>query len=173
VVLNYLTWKPDDRVKGYLFVSPFFGYKAHTEKQEAADQKAVPSFSRVDVGPFVVNSMSLGLLGGHTCAVRFNYPDRILKTQPLLIPSITVNMALASTPSDPVAQWRALDHPFALFIGAEDEVMDATKVVAFAGLPRPEIRAASQALVVEKANHLSILLKAADLIGPAVDNLLR
>jgi len=172
VVLNYLTWKPDNRIQGYIFVSPYLGYKSDTDKEPLTDHKPAPSFSQVDVGPFVLNSMSLGLLGGHTYAVQFNYPDRVLKNQPLLIPSITVNMALASTPADPIAQFKTVDHPFALFIGADDELMDTTKVMAFADLASPEIRAASRAQVVEKANHLSILLKADALVGQALAGML-
>ena len=172
-VLNYASWKPDNRVRGYVFLSPYLGYKSGTDKVASSDEKAAPRFSQVDVAAFVLNSMSFGLFGGHTHAVWFNYPDAVLKSQPLLISSITVNMSLAMTPANPVAQFKTLDHPFALFIGADDEVIDPQKVLAYAELPSAEIRSTSQAQMVDNATHLSILLSADALAGQAVETMLR
>jgi len=173
LILNYLTWKPDSRLTGYVFVSPYWGYQSGTDKVAGRGAGEKPRFSQVDVRPFVLNSLTFGLLGGHAYAVEFNYPDAVLKNQPLLVPAITVNVALASTPARPAQQFTKLDHPFALLIGSDDELLDPAKVLAYAELPGAAVRAASQAHLVPGANHLSVLLQAEALVGPAVYSLVR
>lgn len=165
LVLNYLSHQADDKINGYIFLSPYLGYKSDTDRQGSL------SFSKVDVSAFVVNGMSLGLLCGHAPAVRFNYPPAVLAAEPLLIPSITVNMSLATTPSAPFAQFKGTRKPYALFVGAEDELLDASKVLSYASLPDASIVAASSFKLVEGANHLSILLVADRLIGEAIASL--
>lgn len=49
-----------------------------------------------------------------------------------LIQYNTVDMALALNPQKPGQEFAAIDRPFGLWIGADDEVMYPDKIVAFA-----------------------------------------
>ncbi len=162
LVLNYTSHVQDESISGYFFLSPFWGYKSKTDRANSI------SFSDVKVPLFVLNGMSFGLLFGHSKAVFFNYPKEVLQSQPLLIPSITVNLSLALTPNNPVDQFRKINKPFGLFIGADDELLDSGKVMAYAGLPVLDIVRKSTYQVVENENHLSILMVADRLIGEAI-----
>ncbi|MCL4298029.1 MAG: hypothetical protein KJ077_19960 [Anaerolineae bacterium] len=51
-----------------------------------------------------------------------------------LVAAITVNMSVALIPVAPREQFAALDRPFGLWIGSEDELFLADKVLAFADL---------------------------------------
>ncbi len=109
--------------------------------------------------------MSGGTLHGHTHAVRFNYPAEVLEADPGLVASNTVNMAIALTPSAPLEQFAALDRPFGLWIGSNDELFQPDKVIALAELA-VGVRARSLAGTIQGEKHLSVLMKAHETIGP-------
>ena len=109
--------------------------------------------------------MSGGLLSGHSPAVRFNYPAELLASDKDLVSSYTVNMANAITPPAPHKQFAKLDRAFGLWIGADDELINPVKVLAFADLA-VSVRAASEVGSISKAKHLSILVNAHATIGP-------
>lgn len=82
-------------VDGYFFIAPEFGYKSGT-----ASPNQIP-FATVQVWKFVLSVMTKGLLMSHSEAVRFHYPIWAVEQDPLLLTAITVNLALALTPSAP------------------------------------------------------------------------
>jgi acylglycerol lipase len=82
-----------------------------------------------------------------------------------MVASITVNMSVALIPSAPQQQFAALDRPFGLWIGAEDELFLPDKVLAFAELA-VSVRSESQAMCIPEAKHLSILINAHKTMGP-------
>jgi alpha-beta hydrolase superfamily lysophospholipase len=163
LLLNYLSWRKNPDISGYIFVSPELGYKSGTEIQG----NSTP-FAKADISVFVINGMSLGQIFGHKQAVFFNYPKEVLKEQPLFINSITCNMSLALTPNNPQEQFKKIDKPFALFVGENDELFDVEKVLGYAELPKKEIREKSVVRAIKGAKHLSILLAADELIGDAI-----
>jgi acylglycerol lipase len=162
-ILNYLTWDKKADVDGYFFISPQFGYKSDTAR---SDVKTPFAKSRLWV--FVISAISGGRLLGNTEAVYFNYPNAVLKAQPLLLKSITRNMSVAITPDNPQQQFGKIDKRFALFIGAQDDLFVPQKVIAYAGYAAIAIRAQSVHKIIENENHLSILLTADDLIGKTI-----
>ena len=114
--------------------------------------------------------MSGGTARGHDYAVKFNYPAELLKADPGMVPAITVNMAIALTPFSPREQFAALDCPFGLWIGSEDELFVPEKVLAFADLAG-SVRSRSQVGTIAGAKHLSILLRAHETIGPWITSM--
>lgn len=146
--LNYSSCSKSDEISGYFFVSPEFGYKSKSEKNGR-----VP-FAKVKVGDFILNSMSGGLLKAHEYAVSFNYPSEIIKSQPLIVEAITVNMANAMTPYNPTKQFQNITKPIGLFIGQDDELFDVDKILAYGKLAQ---NSKARAKAVEDQNHLSIL----------------
>jgi alpha-beta hydrolase superfamily lysophospholipase len=160
LILNYLTNFNDTNINGYVFLSPHFGYKSKTERKNIKHP-----FTKVKTGLFVVNGMSQGKKHGNTPAVFFNYPEDIIKETPLLITSITVNMALAVTPNNPQSQFGSIGKPFGLFIGEYDELFVPEKVLNYGELPEENIKKASTCQIIKDAKHLSILTIADQLIG--------
>lgn len=166
LVLNYAGWPERERVNGYLFLSPQLGPHALTDRPIS---KA--PFVKVDDAAFVAYVMSGGRLRGNHYAVTFNYPPEILHKLPDLVTAVTVNMAVALTPIAPKEQFKALDRPFGMWIGSDDELFIPEKVMAFASLAK-SVSAGSQAGVIAGEKHLSILISAYGTIGPWIDELL-
>ena len=163
LILNYLNWNKKTNFKGYIFISPEFGYKSNTKR----DNIEKP-FAKVIIPLFVLNGIFQGKLFGNIPAVFFNYPDEILKSEPLLIKSITCNMSNSLTPQNPQKQFSKLNKPFGLFIGGKDELFDSKKIIQYAEFTKNEIKAKSVIKIVEKENHLSILKVADKLIGETI-----
>ncbi len=160
LVLNYAGQADREPVSGYVFLSPQLGFRAEVERPALT-----APFARVDMASFTAYYASGGRLHGHDYAVHFNYPAEVLGGDSRMVTEITVIMAAALTPSAPREQFAALDCPFGLWIGSEDELFVPEKVIAFADLAR-QGRAESQAQVIPGAKHLSILLRAHEFIGP-------
>jgi acylglycerol lipase len=155
LVLNYSDLKKREKVEGYIFLSPYLGFRSNTENKNNKNP-----FATVKTSLFVENAMHG--THGNSKAVFFNYPEEILKKDTKLITAITVNMSNALTPSSPGEQLQDLKLPLAVWIGKEDEVLDATRVISFIKANSPK----SFTKVVEGEKHLSILLNAPDYIGP-------
>ena len=160
LVLNYAGQHDHEPVAGYVFLSPQLGYASQTDRPA----QSAP-FAKVDMAAFVAYAMSGGTVRGHDYAVKFNYPAELLAADPGMVPAITVNMAMALTPSSPREQFAALNYPFGLWIGSEDELFVPEKVLAFADLA-VSVRSRSQAGAIANAKHLSVLVRAHETIGP-------
>jgi acylglycerol lipase len=165
LVLNYLTWDKKTRVDGYFFISPQFGYKSGTARKNAKS-----SFTTVRYWVFILSAISGGRLFGHTTAVYFNYPEKILALQPLMLKSITRNMSVSMTPDAPQKQFSKIDKPFGLFIGEKDELFAPEKIVKYSEYSDKEIQMKSASKIIDNENHLSILLIAHELIGKTMMN---
>jgi acylglycerol lipase len=159
LALNYASQIDHEPVAGYVFLSPQLGSRAHIDRPSLA-----APFATVDGAAFAANAMS-GMTHGHDYAVKFNYPAAALTADPGLVAAITVNMSNALMPAAPDRQFAALDRPFGLWIGGEDELFLPDKVLAFADLAA-SVKAESEASVIPDAKHLSILVKAHETIGP-------
>lgn len=160
VTLNYAGQPDHEPVNGYLFLSPQLGFRAQTDRPSLA-----APFAKVDTSAFVAHAMSGGTAHGHDYAVQFNYPADILADDPGLVAAITVNMAVALTPSAPRDQFATLDRPFGLWIGSEDELFLPDKVLSFADLA-VSVRADSEVSRIPGGKHLSVLVRAHETIGP-------
>ena len=98
----------------------------------------------------------------------FNYSKEVLqKTKN--IAAITVNMSNAQTPTSPKEQLQELNLPTAVWIGKEDEVLDAIKVISFFKENSPK----SFTEIVEGEKHLSILLTVSNHIGPWIHDIVQ
>lgn len=163
MILNYKKWSKDTLFSGFLFVSPEFGYKSETER------KGRTEFGRVKVWKFALNAMSFGLLFQHSYAVAFNYPEKLVKEEPLIVTKLTVNMANASTPKKPKQQMAAITEPIAIFVGQNDELFDPTKVVEYKEYQANK-NPKSVSEIISNKNHLSILLDIGNKIGETITN---
>lgn len=162
LLLNYASYGRRRNVDGYFFLSPYFGYKSKTDRENCV------SFTKVELPYFIINGMSFGFLFGNVNAVKYNYSESMLASQPLLTGAISVNMSKAMTPTDPVRQFGKIDKKFGMFIGSDDELFDPDKISKYATCAEAGIRRRSIAAITQNCNHLSILLKADMLIGDAI-----
>ena len=154
LILNYSSFKKREKVKGYLFLTPNLGFRSKTEIENNPNP-----FATAKTNLFIKNAM-YGT-HGHSQAVFFNYSEEILKSSKN-IAAITVNMANAQTPFSPEEQLQELNLPVAVWIGENDEVLDATKVSVFFKENNPK----SSRKIIEKEKHLSILITASNYLGP-------
>lgn len=158
LVLNYASQPNHETVDRYLFLSPELGFRSNTTRPNRVD------FAKVTLFPFIANAMSGSMLFGHSHAVHFNYPKELLAADKGMVASYSVNMANAVTPSAPQQQFASLDRPFGLWIGADDELLLPSMVLAFADLAT-KVRASSETGSIPASNHLSVLLNAHETIG--------
>ncbi|MCP4321894.1 MAG: alpha/beta hydrolase [Psychromonas sp.] len=162
LVLNYSSWEQRDAVDGYLFLAPYFGFRSETNYDEGKSKGV--EFSTVTTSDFVINAMSGGLFSGHSKAVKFNFPEVLLKSNPEIVPFNTVNMSNAVTPSSPGSQLSELQQ-FGLWIGKQDEAFDPIKVSEFAH-NNSDRKAIKEIEIVGDESHFSIIINAHKLIGP-------
>jgi alpha-beta hydrolase superfamily lysophospholipase len=162
LVINYANSPNRESVAGYLFVCPDFGRKSNTVRLGGPN-----SFISVITKPFIVAAITHSVLMSHTYALRFNYSREALQSGAGLIQYNTVDMALALNPQKPGQEFAAIDRPFGLWIGANDEVMYPDKFIAFAHRATKVI-SISDVEIVPNETHLSILNTIASRIGPWV-----
>jgi alpha-beta hydrolase superfamily lysophospholipase len=167
LILNYLGQTKHEQVNGYVFLSPEFG-----AREKTARPSHFKPFASVNVPAFVLNIISGGLFCGHYPAVRLNYPDAALKGEPELVTSYTVNMAKALNPFALHKQFAAIDRPFGLWVGADDELILPDQILAIGNLAK-SVRNISQVKSIPNTNHLSILIKAHETIGPWIAGMIR
>ena len=160
LALNYAGRPDREPVSGYVFLSPQLGPQARAGRETPA-----APFVRVDGASFAAYFASDGASHGHDYAVRFNYPPELLTDDPGLVAAITVNVSVALTPAAPGSQFAALDRPFGLWIGTEDELFVPDAVLAVADGAR-SFPALSEAGLIAGAKHLSVLVRAHETIGP-------
>ena len=160
LVINYAVQPDREPADDYVFLSPQLGVNARADRPNLA-----APFVKVDGSAFAAYAMSGGREHGHDYAVQFNYPAEALAADPGLVAAITVGMSIALIPSAPDKQFAALDRPFGLWIGEEDELFLPDKVLAFADLGT-RVRADSTAGSIPGAKHLSVLVNAHETIGP-------
>ncbi len=165
LALNYASQPNHEPVIGYIFLSPQLGFRSQTDRPA----QSAP-FAKVDTSAFAAYVMSEGTAHGHDYAVKFNYPAELLKADPGMVPAITVNMSMALTPLSPAEQFAALDCPFGLWIGSEDELFVPEKVLAFTDLAG-SVRSRSQVGIIPGAKHLSVLLRAHETMGPWITSM--
>ncbi len=160
-LLNYSSFKKREKVRGYVFISPHLGFRSKTEIENHPNP-----FATVEIDLFVKNSM-YGT-HGNSKAVFFNYSEEILQKSKN-ISAITVNMSNAQTPTSPKEQLQDLNLPTAVWIGKEDEILDAIKVISFFRENNPK----SFTKAIEGEKHLSILLTVSNLIGPWIHDIVQ
>jgi acylglycerol lipase len=162
MALNYAGQPGHELVDGYIFLSPYFGYRSQTDRPDVTEP-----FVKADVSAFAAHAMSRGAKHSHDYAVQLNYPAEILAEDSKLVTSLTVTMSDILTPFAPREQMAILDRPFGLWVGSEDELLLPDQVIALADLAQ-SVRAKSQADIIPGVKQFSMLLKAHEVIGPWV-----
>ncbi len=161
LVLNYSDVKRPEKVEGYIFLSPYLGFRSKTDRENNPHP-----FATAKEALFIKHAMHG--TDGHSKAVFYHYPERVLEANPEMVTAITVNVSNAVTPTSPWLQLLNLNAPLAMWIGENDEAFDPDKVVSFIKSSKPE----SVAAILEDENHLSIILNASNYIGPWIQSII-
>jgi acylglycerol lipase len=168
VILNYISYKNTENISGFLFISPEFGYKSKTNRENVKEPFAKPR-----IWVFILSAISGKKLFKHTTAVYFNYPPEILDRDKLMVSSYTINMSYACTPDNPEEQFKKIDKPVKIIIGENDEVIDPGKLNRFLPLLSEKIKSKSNYKIVNNATHLSVLLHSDSIIADTISNWLK
>jgi alpha-beta hydrolase superfamily lysophospholipase len=159
LIINYAAHINKKLEYGYIFLAPYLGPKSNTAK---AHQNSSASFIKnVRSWVYILGAMLPNSFITHFKSVFFNYPDDILKADPLILAYYTYTMSCATTPYDIDLLLKKIDKPVGIFIGKNDEQFLPEKVIAYKNL----INAPVQTEIIENTAHLSILLQAPKLIS--------
>ncbi len=165
VILNYISYKNTENISGFIFISPEFGYKSNTNRENIKEP-----FARPRTWIFILSALSGKNLFKHTTAVNFNYLPEILDRDKLILNSYTTSMSYACTPDNPEEQFKKIDKPVKIIIGENDEVIDPGKLKRFLLLLSEKIKNKSDYKTVNNSTHLSVLLHCDSIIADAVLN---
>ncbi len=167
LVINYATWKKRCPVSGYIFLSPKLGYFSNADRYPFDRDP----FAKPNLLPIIINKISFGALCGNCTAVKLNYPKEIKENMPLFVDTYTCNMINATTPTDLKKHFSAIDKPFCLFIGQDDELFIPENTTNYFQYVRENIRQESLVRIIPGQKHLSIIRIADDLIGEYLSNI--
>ena len=142
-------------VAGYVFVAPDFGLHSGTELESDAS-----NFATVCQRPLIAATVTDGLLDAHAPAVGFAYTAGQIAGAHL-VDRYTADMAIGQNPADAAGTLSRIPQPVGVWIGADDEVFDPSRVVAYA-----HHAAHATTAIVPGATHLGILDTIAARIGP-------
>ena len=154
MLLNYSDFNHREPVSGYLYLSPYLGFRAKLDTAAGQD------FVSVDKPLFIQNAMEG--TKGNDYAVHFHLPPNRTGDDLKMVDALTVNMSKARTPTAPATQLRRLSEPLVMWIGEFDEAIDAKKAMDYISENNP----GAETHIVSGENHLGILVSAADFIGP-------
>ena len=158
LIINYVANTEQRTEDGYIFLAPYLGAKADVAKKSTAPYESF--IKNVRVSAYVLGAFFPTFVA-HWKALFFNYSAKLLVADPLIVPSYTYAMASATSPYDIDGLLQKIDKPVGFFIGENDEQFVPEKVIAYADLISTPVKTK----IVEDAAHLSILVKAPQLIA--------
>lgn len=120
------------------------------------------AFAKPILRSFVLNGLSFGLLRGNRMSVYYNYPEELQKMDPLLVSSISCNMSKSCTLWNPKKQFSMIKKPIGLFIGSDDELFNAERVLSYQNYLSKDIRKQSHFEIIPESKHLTILTGISD-----------
>jgi len=164
LIINYASHSKQKQEDGYIFLAPYLGPRSNTAR---VHQKSDASFIKsVRTWVYILGAIFPNSFITHFKTVFFNYPDDMLKSDPLMLSYYTYVMSCATTPYDIDALLKEIDKPVGIFIGKNDEQFVPEKVIAY----KDFITAPVQTEIIEDRAHLSILLEAPKLIADFISN---
>jgi alpha-beta hydrolase superfamily lysophospholipase len=148
----------DHEVAGYVYLAPDFGLHSGTEVESEGS-----NFATINHRVLIADIVTNGLLDAHNYAVSFAYTPEAIKRAGL-ISRYTTTMAIAQNSADSAAILAGTHKPVGVWIGSDDEVLDAAKVLAWAR-NAPLVTART----VAGADHLGIIDRSVTDVGTWLD----
>lgn len=157
VVLN-----SEDRISsevaGYVYLAPDFGLHSGTERQSEGS-----NFVTISHRVLIADELTNGLLDAHADAVSFAYTAAEI-SRAGLVSRYTPTMAIAQNAGDSAGILAGTRQPIGVWIGSDDEVFDAARVLAWAR-QAPHATTSS----VPGANHLGVIDRSVADVGSWLD----
>ena len=148
----------DREVAGYVYLAPDFGLHSGTERESGG-----ANFATISQRTLIADVVTNGLLDAHAYAVSFAYsPEEIGRAH--LVSRYTTTMAIAQNANDSATILAGTHKPVGVWVGADDEVFDAAKVVAFA---RHAPLATTQ--ILADTDHLGVIDHSVTAVGTWLD----
>ncbi len=145
-----------EAVSGIWLIAPEFGYRAKIDRSKSAIQ-----FSSAKKLPFILESMTGGLIGGHIKAVELAYPPSSDAEGKDYVTKYSVNMANALTPSAPSRQLKSIDVPVWIAVAKSDDLINADALVQFVQNNKPKDLTLIE---LPETGHLEAIIEAATAI---------
>ncbi|EHK0943487.1 TPA: alpha/beta hydrolase [Citrobacter farmeri] len=151
MLINYFTrFTPSQQSDSLILLAPEFGPFAPAK----ICRRSMVPFASVSKWPFVLNTLSVGLLCGNRYAVTLNFPNEVMLLRPEFVQRYSVNMANALTPRQPARQIAALPLPVTVLIAEKDELFDARQMSEFVeGCGNPNLHSR----IIEHSKHLDCI----------------
>ncbi len=148
----------DPYVAGYVYLAPDFGLHSDTEVQSEGS-----NFATISHRALIADVVTNGLVDAHAYAVSFAYTQEEIDRAGL-VSRYTTTMAIAQNADDSAAILAGTRKPVGVWIGSADEVLDAAKVLAWAG-HAPHATTGT----VAGADHLGVIDRGVTAVGTWID----
>jgi alpha-beta hydrolase superfamily lysophospholipase len=148
----------DHEVAGYVYLAPDFGLHSGTELQSDAS-----NFATISHRALIADVVTNGLLDAHTYAVSFAYTQEQIN-RARLVSRYTTTMAIAQNADESARILAGTRKPVGVWIGSDDEVLDASKVLTWAG-NAPQVTTGT----VTGADHLGVIDRSITAVGTWLD----
>lgn len=165
LIMNYALYQSDHQEEGYIFLAPYLGPKAENVYYSYADSNK-NFIKSVRWWVYILGSIFSNSFVAHWKAVLFNYPQRVLEQDPLIVDYYTYAMSMATTPYEIGSILPSITKKSALFIGKNDEQFIPEQVLEYGKL----LGGITDMRIVDDVAHISLLLKAPELIAHWITN---
>ena len=171
LVLNYNNQPTHKKVTGYILLAPLLGSNQHNVAYEHSDIEK-RFIKKLRLFPLIVNAMSNGWFCAHTPALFFNYPECEKKKDSHILDYYTSAMAQAVTPPDsPQKTFGTINTPCCVLIGEQDEQFIPKKIMECKAYMPQSAQLQSIFYTIPEATHLSVVLRASDIIPQWIQSL--
>lgn len=159
LIVNVLARYANLDIESAILLAPYLGPNSRAiQTQTDVSQSFI---KKVRSWVYLIGGLISAKLVAHVRAVFFNYPEYILKNDPLIVDSYTYAMSCATTPYEIKQLFAGINKPLAIYIGANDEQFIPEQVVAYQNGTQAQV----DACIIPNTGHLSILLQAPKLIA--------
>lgn len=163
LLTNYAVYPGRREPSGYIFLAPKLGARSTTET--AAVENVENHLRR----PYVLAAATAGVIGGRQTALEFYRSAHEIEDDPQLLSGVSRNVALAFRPRAPQAQFNRIARPTAIIVGAEDELINYGRVLAYRNLLPASVRPHSRAEELAGADHETAVSAAVEVVAEAVE----
>jgi len=159
LIVNVLAQKTTPDIDSAILLAPYLGPNSGAIKTQNDANKSF--IKKIRYWVYLVGGFISVKLVAHVQAVFFNYPEYILKNDPLIVDSYTYAMSCATTPYETKKLFDCINKPLAIYVGANDEQFIPEQILAC----KNYTQAIVDAKIIPDLGHLSILLQAPKLIA--------
>lgn len=154
LVINHSSYEKANHVDGYIFLSPYMGPVAPVFRDGVKND-----FIKIDFKAFAKNANNG--TDAHTPAIFYNFPESFLQRYPKVVPTLTVEMSLATNAQWPYHQLRDIQKPIAMWVGEKDEGLDPEKLTYFLS----DANQGAYTQILPDHNHITVVSKTHKHIG--------